>query len=65
MCTGSAVMTTASTVRIFTVNPESIANAERRQHLIDVLDDSGATVLLTNNEDPPPMHRGACRCPVV
>eukprot|EP00966_Prymnesium_polylepis_P085096 1970210-Prymnesium_polylepis.1 len=34
MCTGSAVMTTASPVKISTVNPESIANAERRQHLI-------------------------------
>eukprot|EP00966_Prymnesium_polylepis_P122964 2842984-Prymnesium_polylepis.1 len=49
MCTGLAVMTTASTVKIFTVNPECIANAERRQHLIGVLDDSGATGLLTNH----------------
>ena len=49
MCAGSAVMTTASTVKIFTVNPESIADAERRQHLISVLDDSGATGLLTNH----------------
>ena len=49
MCAGAAAMTTASTVKIFTVNPESIVTAEHRQHLIGVLDDSGATGLLTNH----------------
>ena len=41
MCKGSAVM-----AKIFAVDLESINNAERRQHLINILDDSGATGLL-------------------